>query len=198
MRIIFVSVGLIGILLFSAPTIGLLVKLPSGGQQFSELYLLGPDHQAENYPYDIAVGQLHSVYVGVGNQLKSSAYYVLYVKFGNQFDQIPNSALGTPSSLQPLYEYSFTIQPSKNWENLMTFSVSNATISNNNSQIRTLQINNVLFDLNKPAIWDSNSASFKYNLLVELWMYNTQSSQIEYNNRYVNLPLNLTNNSDSR
>lgn len=174
-----------------------MIKLPSGGQQFTELYLLDPDHQAENYPSDIAVGQNYSVYVGVGNHLRSSAYYVLYVKFGSQTDQMPNALLGTPSSLQPLFEYMFSIQPSMNWENLLTFSISNAVISGNNSQINTLQINHVLFKINKPAIWDSNSTTFKYNLLIELWLYNTQSNQIEYNNRYLNLQLNLTNNSGS-
>ena len=47
-RIIFLAVGLIGVLLFASPTIGLLVKPPSG-QHFSELYVLGPNHNAGRY-----------------------------------------------------------------------------------------------------------------------------------------------------
>ena len=125
-KLVFVAVGLIGVLLIATPALGGVIRLP-GGEQFSELYLLGPDQMAENYPFDIAVGQNYSVYVGVGNQLGSSAYYVLYAKFSNQTDQMPNATLGTPSILQPLYEYRFSIQDSMNWESLLTFSVSNAS-----------------------------------------------------------------------
>ena len=132
------------------------------------------------------------VYVGVGNQLGSSAYYVLYVKLGNQTDQMPNATLGTPSILQPLYEYRFSIQDSMNWESLFTFSVSNASISGNNSQINTLQLNGVAFNVDKPAMWDSNSTTFRYQLLFELWLYNSQSGAVSFNDRFVDLQLNLT------
>jgi len=147
---------------------------------------------AANYPFNIAVGQNYSVYIGVGNQLGSSAYYVLYVKFGNETDQMPNATLGTPSILQPLIEYRFSIQDSVNWESLLNFSVANASISGNNPQINTLQINGVAFNVDKPAMWDSNSTTFKYQLLFELWIYNSSSSAISFNDRFVDLQLNLT------
>jgi uncharacterized membrane protein len=190
-KLVFVAVGLIGVLLIASPALGGVIRLP-GGEQFSELYLLGPDHMAENYPFNIVAGQNYSVYVDVGNQLGSSATYVLYVKLSNQTDQMPNATLGTPSILQPLYEYRFSIQDSVNWESLLTFSVSNASISGNNSQINTLQINSVTFNVDKPAMWDSNSTTFKYQLLFELWIYNVQAGSVEFNNRYVDLQLNVT------
>ena len=190
-KLIFVAVGLIGVLLIASPALAGVIRLP-GGEQFSELYLLGPDHMAENYPFNIAVGQNYSVYVDVGNQLGSSAYYVLYVKLGNTTDQLPNNTLGTPSSLQPLYEYRFSIQDSMYWESLFNFSVSNASISGNNSQINTLQINGVLFTVNKPVMWNSNSTTFTYQLFFELWIYNMQMASVGFNNRFVNLQLNLT------
>jgi hypothetical protein len=92
---------------------------------------------AANYLFNIAVGQNYSVYVNVANQLGSSAYYVLYVKFGNATDQLPNNTLGTSSPLQPLYEYRFSIPDGMNWQSLLDFSVSNAAIQGNNSQINT-------------------------------------------------------------
>ena len=191
-RLVFVTVGLIGVLLIATPALsGAIPHLP-GGAQFSELYLLGPNNTAENYPFNIAVGQNYSVYVGVGNQLGSSAYYVLYVKLGNETDPLPNNTLGTPSSLQPLYEYKFSIQNGMNWESPLNFSVSNASISGNDSQINTLQLNGVAFNVDKPAMWDSNSTTFKYQLLFELWLYNRQSDAILYNDRFVDLQLNLT------
>jgi hypothetical protein len=190
-KLVFVAVGLIGVLLVAIPAIADVIRVP-GEEQISELYLLGPNHTAENYLFDIAVGQNYSVYVGVGNHLGSSAYYVLNMKFGNKTDQLPNNTLGTPSSLQPLYESRFSIQNGTNWESLLTFSVSSASISGNSSQINTLQINGVSFNVDKPAMWDSNSTTFKYQLIFELWIYNLHTESVEFNNRYVDLQLNLT------
>ncbi|MGA2681839.1 MAG: DUF1616 domain-containing protein [Candidatus Bathyarchaeia archaeon] len=193
-KVIFIAVGLIGVLLITTPALYSAIRLP-GGEQFSELYLLGPNQMAENYPSNIAVGQNYSVYVSVGNQLGSSAYYVLYVKLGNETDQMPNDTLGTPSSLQPLFEYRFSIQDGLNWESLLNFSVSSASISGNNSQINTLQLNNVDFNVDKPAMWDSNRSTFAYQLLFELWRYNLQSNSIQFDSRFDDLQLNLTRNS---
>ncbi len=190
-KLIFVSVGLIGILLISSPAIAGAIRLP-GGEKFSELYLLGPNQMAQNYPFNIAVGENYSVYVNVGNHLGSSAYYVLYVKLSNQTDQLPNNALGTPSPLQQLYEYRFSIPDSKNWTSLLTFSVKNDIIQATNSQINTLQINDKLFNVDKPAIWNSNRTTFTYRLFFELWLYNVQKGSLEFNDRYVSLQLNLT------
>lgn len=190
-KLVFVAVGLIGVLLIASPAIAGAIR-PPGEEQFSELYLLGPDQMAQNYPSNIVVGQNYSVYVNVGNHLGSSAYYVLYVKFGNATDQLPNNTLGTPSPLQPLYEYRFSIQDSMNWQSLLDFSVSNASIQGTNSQISTLQINDVTFNVDKPAIWNSNSTTFTYRLFFELWIYNVQKGSIEFNDRYVSLQLNLT------
>jgi hypothetical protein len=190
-KLIFVAIGLVGVLLIASPAIAGVIP-PPGSEQFSELYLLGPNKMAENYPYNIAVGENYSVYVNVGNHLGSPAYYGLYVKFGNQTDQLPNATRGTPSPLQPLYEYRFSIPDSKNWMRLLTFSVPNATIQATNSQINTLQINNVPFNVDKPAMWNSNSTTFTYRLFFELWLYNTQTGSVEFDNRYVNLQLNLT------
>ena len=74
-KLVFVAVGLIGVLLIASPALAGAIRLPSG-EAFSELYLLGPNQMAANYPYNIAVGENYSVYVNVGNHLGSSAYYV--------------------------------------------------------------------------------------------------------------------------
>jgi len=190
-KLVFVAVGLIGVLLIATPALGDVIRLP-GGEQFSELYLLGPDNMAANYPFNIVAGQNYSVYVGVGSQLGSSAYYVLYVKFGNQTDQMPNATLGTPSSLQPLYEYRFSIQNGVNLGSFLNFSVSSSSISGNNSRINILQVNGIEFKVDKPAMWNPSSATFTYRFLFELWTYNMQTDSVEFNNRYVNLQLNLT------
>jgi hypothetical protein len=192
-KLVFVAVGLIAVLLIATPALGNVLHLP-GGEQFSELYLLGPDQMAENYPFNIAIGQNYSVYVGVGNHMGSSVYYVLDVKIKNQTDPMPNATDGTPSSLQPLYEYRFIVQDGKTWESPLTFSVSDGSFSGNQSLIKTLTINDSVFSVNKSTIWDSNSTMFSYQLLFELWIYYEQSGTIAYNNRFVYLRLNFTSN----
>ncbi len=189
-RLVFVTVGLIGVLLIASPVFSGAINLP-GGEQFSELYLLDSNHATENYPYNIVVGQNYSVYVNVANNMRSSIYYMLYLKVGNQTDQFPNATTGTPTSLPPIYAYKFVLQDHAHWENLLTFSVDNASISGNNSQINTLRINGVTLNVDKPAIWDSNSATFKYRLFFELWVYDNPSGAFLYNNRCVNLQLSL-------
>jgi hypothetical protein len=73
-------------------------------------------HLVKNYLFNIVAGQNYSVYVDLGNHLGALTYYILYVKFGNQSDQMPTTVLGTHSSLHPLYEYRISIQDNKNWE----------------------------------------------------------------------------------
>jgi uncharacterized membrane protein len=190
-KLIFIAVALVGVLLIASPAIASAIRIP-GGEQFSELYLLGPELMAQNYPSNIAIGQNYSVYVNVGNHLGSSAYYIIYVKLATQTDQLPNATLGTPSPLAPLYEYRFSVQDIQNWSSLLSFSVSKATIQGNNSQINNLQINEAPFNVEKSAIWNSNSTKFSYTLFFELWLYNGQTGSVEFNNRYVSLQLNLT------
>ncbi|MGD0644640.1 MAG: DUF1616 domain-containing protein [Candidatus Bathyarchaeia archaeon] len=190
-KLIFVAVGLIGVLLIATPALIDFIRLPAGGQ-FSELYLLGSGPQAENYPFNIAVGQNYSVDVSVGNHLGSSASYVLYVKFQNENDMLPNSTAMTPSPVPPLYEYRFSTADGNTWESPLAFSVSNATISANQAVVETLMINGFNFNVDKLAIWDSNSATFTYRMVFELWLYNATSNSDQFNDRFVELNLNLT------
>ena len=190
-KLIFIAVALVGVLLFASPALASIIR-PPAGEQFSELYLLGPNRMAEGYPYNIAFGQNYSVYAGVVNHMGSPAYYVLNVKFKNQTDLLPNATTGLPSPVNSLYEYRFVLEDGEVWEQPLTFTVQNATVLGNVSQINTLQVNGVNFDVGKPAVWDSNSTTFNYQLLCELWAYDHQSNTVTYNNRFVNLHLNLT------
>jgi uncharacterized membrane protein len=194
-KIIFIAIGLIGVLLIASPTIALAIPPLPSGEQFSELFLLGPNQMAENYPSNIAAGKDYTLYVNVVNHLDSSAYYIMYVKLGNRTDQLPNATLATPSPLPPLLEYRFSIQQNETWQNQLNFSVTKATITSTTSQINTLKINNESFNVDKSAAWNSNSSSFNYRLFFELWLYNQKTGSTEYNNRFVSLQLNLTQSS---
>lgn len=188
---IFVSVGLIGILLIAVPALSAVIHFPNG-EPFSELYVLGPERTLANYPSTVVSGQNYTVYVGVGNHMSSSIYYTIYVKFRNQTEFLPNATTGVPSPLQPLYEYRFFVESGQTWESPLVFSISQASLSGNQSMIQRLTINNVTFNVNKTATIDTNSSLSCYQLFIELWIYNPLSNSIQFNNRFVAMPFNLT------
>jgi uncharacterized membrane protein len=61
----------------------LIVIFPHPGEPFTELYLLGPNGKASNYPTNLTVGQTGNVTVGVVNHENANANYTLVVKLDN-------------------------------------------------------------------------------------------------------------------
>jgi hypothetical protein len=190
-RVVFSAVGLIGVLLFASPALSLVLRLP-GGEKFSELWVLGPGHMAEDYPFNVAESENYLVYVGVGNHLGSSAYYVLYVKFRNQTEPLPNSTAETPSVLAPLYTYRMFIQDNGSSEVPLTFSFSGISFSDNESTVGNLTINGVPFAVDKSVSWDAEDNSYYYQLFVELWICDAKAELMQYHNRFVARWLNMT------
>ena len=190
-RTVFASMGLIAVLLFASPTLGLVLRLP-GGEKFSELWVLGPGHMAEDYPFNVGAGGEYLVYVGVGNHMGSSAYYVVYVKFRNQSEALPNATAGTPSPLPPLFEYRLFVEDGKSWEAPLRFSFSDVSFSENRSFVGSLMMNGVTFNVDKSASWDVENNGYYYQLFMELWIYNVEFQAFEFHNRFVGLWLNMT------
>ena len=76
-RAVFMVASLASVLIVAAPTLSMVVPFPRGTERFSELWVLGPNHMAEDYPFDVRVGEQYQVFVGIGilalkgNALKS-------------------------------------------------------------------------------------------------------------------------------
>lgn len=190
-KFVFIAIGLIGVLLIASPVF-LTVLQPPPTQPFSELHLLNSDGIASDYPYNVIVGSNYSVSIGVNNNLGSSAYYVLYLKIRNYTDSLPNATLGLPSSINPIYEYHFIIQDKEYWTSTLHFEFFDFYIDNNQSLINQIVINSDVLTVNKPSIWVSNYTTYFYQLLFELWVFDSQEQSLIYHNRFVNLPFNLT------
>jgi uncharacterized membrane protein len=189
-RSIFIVAGIIGLLLIFSPTLINLIPVPAG-ENFSELYVLDSDHLTNSYPYNIVLAQNYSVYVGVGNHLDAPSYYKLYIKLLNGSDQLPNAQVSESSSAKVIYEYNFGVDDNQTWENVLTFSIIHGSMTANQAIINDISINGNIMSVNKSALWDSNSLSYPYKLLLELWIYDTQQDTIEYNNRFIYLNFNF-------
>jgi len=190
-EVVFASLGLIGVLLFASPTLGLVLRLPSG-EKFSELWVLGPGRMAEDYPFNVGADVNYLVYVGVGNHMGCSAYYVVYVKFRSQTESLPNVTAGTPSPLPQLFEYRVFLEDGKSWEAPLTFSFSNVAFFENQSLVGSLTINDVAFNVDKLAFWNLENNGYYYQLFIELWIYNVGFEAFQFHNRFVGIWLNMT------
>lgn len=191
-RTLFVVGSLVLMLVAVAPTLSLFISVPSGSERFSELWLLGPAHTAENYPFDVSVNEEYRLFVSVGNHLGSSSYYMVYVKFRNQTQQLPNSTTSEPSPLPPLCEFRFVLSGGKVWEAPLTFTIENVLFQQNSSLVQEISINDMIFPVNCTSTWDSDKNGFYYQMFFELWLYNMTSSSFQYHNRFVGLWLNMT------
>jgi len=191
-RVVFVAGSLVLILIAAAPTLGLIVPFPSGSERFSEFWVLGPGHMAEGYPFNVVVNGSYSVFVGVGNHLGVSAYYLVCVKFRNQSEPLPNATVSEPSPLPSLYEYRAFVVDGGVWEAPLTFSVLKASRNDDSMFVDRLFINDVVFVVNSSARWDSEYKGFYFQLFLELWLYDTALQKFQYHNRFVGIWLNMT------
>jgi len=186
------AVGSFALMLVAAsPTLALVLTLPSG-ESFSELWLLGPGHAADNYPFNIRGGEEQRLFVGVGNHLGFSAYYAIHVKLRNQSQPLPDTNNSLASSLPTLYEFRLVVPNGKNWEAPVDFKVSEVSVDSNVTVVRRVTINNETFHIHGVSKWDSEHHGFYYQLFFELWLYNTSLRSFEFHNRFVGIRLNVT------
>jgi hypothetical protein len=146
---------------------------------------------AEGYPFGVGENESYLVYLGVRDDLGSSAYYVVYVKFRNQTQPLPNATAGLPSPLPPLYEYRVFLQDGQSWEQPLTFSFSNVVAAQNRSVVGDLTVNGVTLGVNSSEVWDDENKGYFYELFMELWIYDVASDAFQFHNRFVGMWLNV-------
>ena len=190
-QILFISITLIGVLLFASPTIALLISAPTG-EPFSVIYLLGPNHTFDNLPFNVKAGVVYSVYLGVTNYMGSSNYYTCSVKIASQNDPLPDQTLGTASPLIALYQYKTFLANGGTWEVPLTFEINSVSFANGASTISDISINGLDYAVVKTSVYDSSRSGYYYNLFVELSLYNSTLNSLIYNGRFVTLNLNVT------
>ncbi len=188
-RMAFAVGSLILILLATVPTLNLVLSSPSGAEKFSEFWVLGPNHVMADYPSNVQVNQTNRVFVGVRNHMGSTVNYMIYVKFRNQTQPLPDALNSMHSSLPPLYEYHAYVADGGTWEAPLDFSVLRASQVGNSTLVSDISLNDMVFSVNSYA---TENSGFSYEIFFELWIYNTTSMSFQYHNRFVGFGLNVT------
>jgi len=170
------------------------VAVPFGGgsERFSEFWLLGPWRMAEGYPFDVGVDETYSVFVGVGNHMGGSEYYMVCVKFRNSTQSLPDVNGSLPSILPPLYEYRFFVGDGESWESRLTFGFEAVSLVGDVVFVGDIVVDGVVFGVDASAGWDSEFSGFYFQLFFELWRYDVTSQGFRFHNRFVGLWLNMT------
>lgn len=192
-RGVFLVVTCVLALLVASPALSRLLVFPRT-EFFTELWILGPGHRAEGYPFNISRNQNYSIFLGVGNRLGYCAYYLVEVKFRNQTQPRADTFNRTPSSLQPLCNVTAFVADETVWEQPLTFSFDyefNSAFSR--VEFYSVTLNDVALNMSGyTAEWDLERKEFFGELFFELWIYNATTSHFQYHERFVNLRLNMT------
>lgn len=190
-KTVFISIGLIGILLFSLPTLSLF--LPSRSQHFSELYILGPNRTFEDMPFNIVPEETYVTYIGVGNNLGRSSYYSCIIKIANSSEFFPDTTSGSPSELSNIYVFHFFVTDGQTWQTPLAFKVEDAQFEDNLCRLNQVNINGISIPISQTSTFKLDNDGFNFNLIVELWICDPTSGINQFNNRFVSLPLNIIN-----
>lgn len=192
-RVVFVAVTGILVLLVASPALSRLLVLPRT-EFFTELWILGSDHMAEDYPSNITRNHSYSLFLGIANRLGYCGYYLVEVKFRNLTQSAPDSFNRTPSGLPALYNITAFVADEGVWELPLTFSFDyeyNETVSR--VEFYGLTLNDVALDMRDyTAAWDSERQGFFGDLFFELWIYNGTIGSFQYHERFVGIWLNMT------
>jgi hypothetical protein len=180
-------------LIVASPALSRLLVYPRT-EFFTEFWLLGPNRMAEDYPFNVTMGDEYGVFLGIGNRLGYAAYYKVAVKFRNQTQSGADSFNRTWCSLPALYEFRAFVADEGVWEEPLAFSFDyeyNEALSR--VDVHSMVLNGNLLEIpNCPVVWDVERSGFFGNLFFELWVYNATLGGFRYHERFVSLWLNMT------
>ncbi len=190
-KIFYITITAILALLIASPALQHFFVYPQS-EFFTEMWLLGPDKKAENYPYNITQNVNNQVYLGLSNHLKHCGYYLVEVKAHNQTTPGPDTFAGTASNLPTLYSMNLFVADDQTLQVPVNFSFDYSK-SGDNISFKSLTLNGDKISLNGYSTsWNSTNTDFYFKLVFELWLYNSTLGTFQYNQRFIDLRLNMT------
>ncbi len=219
-KVLLIVVTAVMTLFVASPALQRILVYPQT-EFFTELWLLGPGHMAEGFPYNVTSGNSYNIYLGVADHLGHAGYYEVQVKFRNSTQSAPDSFNRTYSSLPALYNMYLVVPDEEQREVPLTFGFDyrfqnvtrvvyrNVTITDDQGNEVNVQVpenvtilqvvfdrlrfNNVSLSLEGyTSDWDSAKGIFFGNLFFELWIHDDVSGGFKYHERYVDLKFNMT------
>ncbi len=194
-KALFFVVIAVSALLVASPALQRILVYPQT-EFFTEMWLLGPAHNAEGYPHNVANNSVYNVYLGLANHLGNCAYYLVEVKFRNETQPEADTFNRTFSTQPSLYNMTVFVADKETWEVPLSFSFNYYNGSSGNvSQVNfsSLQLNDISASLKGySTIWNSTKAEFFGSLSFELWLYNSTISSFQYHERFLTLRFNMT------
>lgn len=178
-------------LIILLPTFSFFISFPKG-QEFSELWILGPTHMMEGYPLNVSSGGVYNVFLGIENHMGSLQYYLVRIKLRNQSEPFPDSIHGIPSDLPAVFDYQAFLSDGDTWEKEVTFSFEDVSLDGNVGKVSGFYIDGFFVDVDKVAVWNDDNSGFFYQLFFELWVYDSGVSGFKFHNRSVGLWLNMS------
>ena len=175
------------------------VLAPPQTDFYTELWVLDSAHSANNYPSNIIEGSNYTIYLDIANHLGYCGYYVIEVKLRNDVLPYPGNFNNTPVNLPSLYNLTVFVPNKSTWELPITFSFTysyayNVTFANSRVNFNSTTLNGAILNLQgySTTFRPQPPSGFFGNIYFELWLYNYTTGELQYNDRYVNLPLNMT------
>jgi len=190
-RTLFLVVTLGLALVAASPAVGVVVPFGGGSERFSEFWLLDAWNGTEYYPFLVGAGEKYRVFVGVGNHMGGSEYYMVSVKFRNSTQSLPDISDSVPSSLDPLFEFRFFVGDGEVWKAPVTFWFEDVVVEGDVLSVGDVVVNGVVFPVYVSAVWDSEAEGFFFQLFFELWRYDLDSQVFRFDDRFVGIWLRM-------
>ena len=194
-KAIFFAAIAISSLFVASPALQKLLAYPQT-DFYTEMWLLGSTHLAQDYPHNIAKNVSYNVYLGIANHLGSSSYYQIEIKVRNETQPEANSFNRTFSSQPSLYNMTAFIANKETWETPLEFSFDYYNVSDGNAtqiNFNSLRLNDVSLNLKGySSTWNNSRRDFYEGISFELWIYNSTVRDFQYNERFITLRFNMT------
>ncbi|MFW6196689.1 MAG: DUF1616 domain-containing protein, partial [Thermoplasmatota archaeon] len=123
-------VATVGLLMASGGLAFHIATTPRTGEQFTELYVLGPDGMADDYPTNLTVNETGQVIMGAINREHEEVNYTLGVGLGDSYENmtllgnIPSDYNITFDRNNTYYSTSFMLKNDEKWNHTLNFSIS--------------------------------------------------------------------------
>ena len=153
---------------------------PPPDEQYFAMWILGPDGFAEHYyPHDnsnLRINEPLNWTIGVQNQMGNLEYVVLRVKLLNSTLAGQVNPTGSPSSTQPILEFTRVLTQNETWSMPFDWTIVDASKENGSISITGLSINGAQLN----GQFASSRSGYNFRFVFELWFYDASANGLVF------------------